>query len=177
MSLKQKMGRGLYNLYHKLLEKLNAIKGNPIDIAKGFATGAAVSVTPFVGFHALISLAVAKMSHQNGLAAVLGTILGNPWTFPLIWYADFHLGKLILYQDTISQNINFISIFKELYHTVIMLDFSRFFSDIYPIFLPMLIGCIPLYIVVWFTFFKILEKTLIKQQNNGENGHDIRTGL
>ena len=63
------------------MRKLDSLKGTPREIANGFATGVAMSFTPFVGFHLLLSLAVARLAGQNGIAAALGTIAGNPWTF------------------------------------------------------------------------------------------------
>ena len=94
-------------LYIKILKKLNSLKGKPQDISKGFATGVAMSFTPFVGFHILLSLFVAKIFKQNGTAATLGTIFGNPWTFPFIWYLTLHTGYLIVPQKIILNSKDF----------------------------------------------------------------------
>ena len=168
MSIIHKWKNGLQKLTNKILTKLDTLKGNAQSIAKGFATGAAVSFTPFVGFHAMLSLIIAKMTKQSSTAALLGTVVGNPWTFPLIWYGDLHLGRLLLQREQITDSINFIALFKEMFHTLIMLDFDRFFSDIYPVFFPMLIGCIPLYAIVWIVLSRLLSKALIKRKSGGE---------
>ena len=96
MSLITKAGLELQKIYQKTVRKLDSLKGTPQSIAKGFATGVAMSFTPFVGFHILLSLMVAKVTKQNGIAATLGTIAGNPWTFPLIWYTTLHTGHFYL---------------------------------------------------------------------------------
>ena len=164
MSLIKRLGRGLKNNSLKILSKLSVLKGSPQSIADGFATGAAVSFTPFVGFHIIISLMVAKMLKQNGVAAVLGTIIGNPWTFPFIWWATLHTGNFLLYGELYPHAVSFTTLFKELFHMVITLDFNGFISDIYPVFMPMLIGSIPFYIVVWYLFSKLIYKSLKKQK-------------
>jgi len=175
MSLIKKLGRGLQNFLRKIIRKLESLKGNNRSIADGFATGAAVSFTPFVGFHLIIALIWAKIMKQNGVAAALGTIVGNPWTFPLIWYADLHLGKIILIRETAEDKIDFIDLFKELFHCVIMLDFGRFFSDIYPVFMPMLVGSIPFCIVIWFLCAHLVLGILkSKTENGGKNDTGIR---
>ena len=43
MSLIKHLGLAIKNSYSRLLQKLNALKGSPQKIAKGFATGVAMS--------------------------------------------------------------------------------------------------------------------------------------
>ncbi len=177
MSLINKTGLELRKIYQKTIEKLDSLKGTPQSIAKGFATGVAMSFTPFVGFHILLSLTVAKITKQNGIAATLGTIAGNPWTFPLIWYATLHTGHFLLGHDAPHLPVNFKALFGELFHTVITLDFSTFLSDIWPVFYPMLIGCIPFYIAVWLLCSHLITRVLSKKTDNGDKTNDSRTGM
>lgn len=166
MSREKKEGRGLHNLYQKIIKKLTSIKGTPEAIAKGFATGVAMSFTPFVGFHLLLCLCVSKITKQNSISSALGTIAGNPWTFPFIWYAVLHVGLMILGHDAPEQDIDFKSLFKELFHCVINLDFSLFWVDIWPVFYPMLIGCIPLYVIIWQIVYHAIKHVLLKKTTN-----------
>lgn len=168
MSLIQKTGLELQHLYIKILKKLNSLKGNPKGISKGFATGVAMSFTPFVGFHILLSLFVAKIFKQNGTAATLGTIFGNPWTFPFIWYLTLHTGYLILPQKIILNSKDFKIFFTKLYHSIINLDFNLFLNDIWPIFLPMLIGSIPYFILVWWLVYYMSLKALSVKDTKGD---------
>ncbi|MBR5154132.1 MAG: DUF2062 domain-containing protein [Alphaproteobacteria bacterium] len=168
MSLITKMGLLLHKAYQRLFQKLDSIRGNPKEVAKGFATGVAMSFTPFVGFHILLSLVVAKITKQNGVAATLGTIAGNPWSFPIIWYLTFHTGIMIMGEGNNSLPANFKEFFVKLFHAIISLDFNLFIHDIWPIFLPMLIGCIPYYILVWYVISYLVEKSIMKPQNNGD---------
>ncbi|MBO5038490.1 MAG: DUF2062 domain-containing protein [Alphaproteobacteria bacterium] len=167
MSLLSKIGLGLKNIYNKTLNKLSALKGTPQSIAKGFATGAAMSFTPFVGFHLVLSLIVAKLTKQNGVAAALGTIVGNPWTFPFIWYLTLHTGHFMLGSEAPKLPVNFKTLFSELFHAVIKLDFNAFINDIWPVYYPMLIGCIPFYIGVWWSLSYLIKRVLTQNSNNG----------
>lgn len=168
MSLLSKLGLGLKNAYVNILDKLSSLKGTPENIAKGFATGAAMSFTPFVGFHLLLSFIVAKLTKQNGVAAALGTIVGNPWTFPFIWYLTLHTGHFMLSREAPQLPVDFKALFSELYHAVIKLDFNAFINDIWPIYYPMLIGCIPYYIGVWYLCSYLIKQVLAKNLHNGD---------
>lgn len=172
MSLINRAGLELKTLNQKIVNKLKSIRGTPESIAKGFSTGIAVSFTPFVGFHILIALLIAKISKQNGVAATLGTIAGNPWTFPLIWYATWHTGIFLGVDARNDEDIHFSAFFKELYHTVIMLDFNTFLSDIWPVFLTMLIGCIPFCIGIWFFAPKLIIHILKTKTAKGDKEND-----
>ena len=65
-------------------------------LAAGCAVGAFVSFTPYLGFHIAISIALAWLIRGNLIAAAIGTSVGNPLTFPLIWASTYQLGHAIL---------------------------------------------------------------------------------
>jgi len=68
----------------------------PHTVAIGMAAGAFASFTPFMGFHFIVAFFGAWMVRGNMLAAAIGTSIGNPLTFPFIWYATYNFGHLIL---------------------------------------------------------------------------------
>jgi hypothetical protein len=79
-----------------LVKRLTRLPGTPHSIAAGFACGAAISFTPFIGLHTLLSVLLAFLLRGNYLAAVVGTLVGNPWTFPVIWLTSYQLGHTLL---------------------------------------------------------------------------------
>lgn len=82
-----------------LLARLRRLPGTPHAIAAGFAAGAAMSMTPFLGGHVLLALALAWATRGNLLAATLGAlVVGNLWALPLILAAAYRLGCLLLGQ-------------------------------------------------------------------------------
>ena len=72
--------------------RLKRRNGSAHSIAMGFAAGAFASCTPFLGGHSFLAVAIAWPTGGSILAAVIGTIVGNPWTFPFIWVTSFELG-------------------------------------------------------------------------------------
>ncbi|MCX5515156.1 DUF2062 domain-containing protein [Kaistia algarum] len=117
-------------------KRLMRLSGSPHSIAAGFAVGVALAMTPFVGFHYLLCFAAAFLVRGNVLAAVLGTTIGNPLTFPVIWIATYETGSLIL--GWFGREHTAMS-FKEISHGLL----NDSLHNIWPIFEPMLIGSIP----------------------------------
>lgn len=79
-----------------LLMRLTRLSGTAHTIALGFACGAAISFTPFVGLHIALAVLLAWLFRGHLIAAVVGTVVGNPWTFPFIWLATYKLGQMML---------------------------------------------------------------------------------
>lgn len=82
---------GLY-VWHRLAR----LKDSPHGIAAGVASGVAISFTPFMGFHLIGAMGLALATRGNVLAAWIGTLVGNPWTFPLIWLVIYRIGAFAL---------------------------------------------------------------------------------
>jgi uncharacterized protein len=68
---------------------------DPREVALGLAIGAAVSVTPLVGFHAVLALLIASVTPSNRLAALASTQLGNPLTLPFFFWLEIEIGGWI----------------------------------------------------------------------------------
>lgn len=64
-------------------------------IAAGLACGAAISFTPLVGTHFIQAGVLAFVLRANLLASFVGTFIGNPWTFPIIWWCSFRVGSYL----------------------------------------------------------------------------------
>lgn len=153
----------LSGLWHHLLDRLEELSGTPQSIAAGFACGVAVSFTPFLGFHCILAAAMAWFIRGNVLAAAIGTVAGNPWTFPFIWISVLYTGRLILggaYEQ--SAQVDFLHFFEKSTHALLSFDFSAFLTDIWPVLWPMIIGCIPFVLVVWFITYYLLKAALSK---------------
>ena len=98
------MGLRRYGQYLK--HKIGRIKGSDYSIAAGFACGAAVSMTPFLGLHFIMGAILAWMIGANVLVSAIGTAVGNPWTFPVIFYLSNDLGNRILGNDEQMATMN-----------------------------------------------------------------------
>ena len=79
-----------------LVKRVTRMPGTPHSLAAGFACGAAISFTPFVGFHLIGAALLCFFARGNYLASAVGTVVGNPATFPFIWVASYRLGHWLL---------------------------------------------------------------------------------
>jgi uncharacterized protein len=78
-----------------IFKRIIRITATPHAIAAGVAAGVFSSFTPFMGLHILLALAIAWLIAGNLAAAALGTMVGNPLTFPLIWASTWEVGHKI----------------------------------------------------------------------------------
>jgi uncharacterized protein len=78
------------------MHRLARMDVSPHTLAMGFAAGAFASFTPFVGFHFILAALLAWMLRGNLIASAVGTVVGNPVTFPFIWIATYNLGAYTL---------------------------------------------------------------------------------
>lgn len=76
--------------------RMQRLAASPHAIALGVSFGIFASFTPFMGIHILLAIVLAYLLSGNILAAALGTVFGNPLTFPLIWMAGYQFGALLL---------------------------------------------------------------------------------
>jgi uncharacterized protein (DUF2062 family) len=98
----QKLGRfvwpkqGFKRSVRYLAHRLKRLPATPHAIAAGCASGAAMSFLPLVGLHFILSFGLAWLVRGNMIAAALGTAVGNPLTFPIIYSSAYRLGRQIL---------------------------------------------------------------------------------
>jgi len=122
-------------------------------IALGFAVGVFVSFTPYLGLHGLLAILISSVLSASIFAALMGTLIGNPWTFPLFFRWSSKLGHLILYQECvpIKLNANLEGGLKAYFSFENMLHYWK------DILYPMTIGGIPLGIAFGFVFYFIIK--------------------
>ena len=94
--------------------RLQRLPGSPHSIALGFACGVLTSFSPFFGFHILLAMALAWMLRVSLVASALGTVVGNPLTFPIIITTSIEFGRLILGEDPLTSAGS-----KEYYETIV----------------------------------------------------------
>jgi uncharacterized protein len=119
----------------------------PHTIALGFAAGAFVSCSPFVGLHFIFAAVLAYVTRGNILASALGTAVGNPLTFPFIWAGSYRIGVAILggrhaKKPPIDIGLGVL---------------SHSWDSLWPVLKPMLIGSIPIGIVVWIVSYFLVR--------------------
>lgn len=73
--------------------RLIRLKDTTYSITSGLATGTSISFTPLPGTHLLFGAGFNWLLRGNFIAFVIGTLVGNPWTIPFMWYGSYKLGK------------------------------------------------------------------------------------
>jgi hypothetical protein len=128
-------------------------------IANGLACGAAVSFSPLVGTHFVQAAILAYLIRGNILASLIGTAVGNPWTFPFMWYASYVLGVNIF---TLFGVTGFESMPEELSFSGLLTIISE---KPLSLFIPWLIGGYVLVLLSW-PFYYIAFYFLVRAGKN-----------
>jgi uncharacterized protein len=100
-----------------------------------------VSFTPLLGLHFLLAIFFAFLFRGNIIAALIGTFVGNPITFPFIWGLIYKIGIFI--SDNTDNNLNF------------QINTEMILNQTFEIFVPMLIGGMILAVPIWLTTYLI----------------------
>lgn len=134
--------------------RLARLQDSPHGIAAGVASGVAISFTPFVGFHLIGAMGVALATRGNVIAAWIGTLIGNPWTFPLIWVIIHRLGTwmLGLAPSTDAEKLS------------LELLIRRPGEAFGPLLLPMAVGGLPLALASWFATYWPVRRAIERFQ-------------
>jgi uncharacterized protein (DUF2062 family) len=79
--------------YYRFLK----IRGNPREIALGFALGIFVGMTPFMGLHTAIAVPLAALLKWNKFSAALAVWISNPLSAPVIYGVTYFVGAKVLF--------------------------------------------------------------------------------
>jgi uncharacterized protein len=82
--------------YIKTYERFLKIRGNPREIALGFALGIFIGFTPTLGLHMAIAVFFAALLKWNKIASAVGVWITNPATAPFIYAFTYLVGAKIL---------------------------------------------------------------------------------
>ena len=162
----------LHSYYRNLATKINRIisyyqlrlarlPDSNYAISSGFACGAMVSFTPLLGFHFVLAIIFAYLIRGNFIAALIGTVIGNPITFPFIWGLIYKVGTYVT-------NIKLEKITHEI-------NFDMIVNQTYEIFFPMLVGGLIIAPLVWITTYYLIYSFIAsyKKRKNKKNKRSL----
>lgn len=72
------------------------IRGNPREIALGFALGLFIGMSPYMGIHMAIAVFFAAVFKWNKFAAATGVWISNPLTAPILYSFTYYTGSKFL---------------------------------------------------------------------------------
>ncbi len=132
--------------------RIGRLRATPHAVAAGVAAGVSVSFLPLSGAHFLLAAALAWATRGNLVASAIGTLAGNPWTFPPIWIGSYELGLLMLPGTEGMPRLGvgaFAQLFANLVRSVITADLDLFMDAVWPFWMPMMVGGLPLALASW----------------------------
>ncbi|MCB2147741.1 MAG: DUF2062 domain-containing protein [Deltaproteobacteria bacterium] len=89
--------------FGQMLVRMRQLEGSPHYLALGMAVGIFVSITPIIPLQTIVAVFLAFLVRGSKSAAALGTWLSNPLTIPVVYYANYKLGCMLLgYQKTLD---------------------------------------------------------------------------
>lgn len=95
---KQSFRRLLQYFYWRLLR----LQGRTEAIARGLACGVFAGLFPLFGIQTIIGVLLAIPLRGNKIMAVAGTWVSNPLTYVPIYAFNFHIGRLLLNDNTLT---------------------------------------------------------------------------
>ena len=84
--------KGFLRVWKYLALRLSRLNTSRHAIAAGFAAGVSFSITPLLGLHIVLAGLLTFVTRGSYLAAILGTFVGNPLTFPFFFAATYWVG-------------------------------------------------------------------------------------
>ena len=126
--------------YYRL--RLARLPASAYAVSSGFACGSMVSFTPLLGLHFILAVVFAFLIRGNFIAALIGTVVGNPITFPFIWGLIYQVGTYVtsIKHSNLSNDINF----------------EMIINQTYEIFFPMFVGGIIIAPFVWVITYLVI---------------------
>lgn len=131
--------------------RLWRLSGSPHAIAIGCAAGVFIGFTPLYGMQFMLAGLLAWVLGGSILAALLGTFVANPLSFPLIWFSTYKIGCVMLTGNLLGTcgalpeglagwaSAIFARLMDFSAETAIML-----FQGVWPVVKPMALGSLPL---------------------------------
>lgn len=134
-------------------KRILRLSGSPHAVSAGVAAGVAASMTPFIGFHFIMAFVLAFIVRGNMVAAALGTFIGNPLTFPIIWAAAYELGSHLSGAGRSAP--------AALAEGML----SKSFSEVLTVFQPLVIGSVPLAVATGLIAYVTVRKVVTAYKN------------
>jgi hypothetical protein len=142
------------------------------DIAMGLAAGCVVSWTPTWGIQILQCLVFCKITRANFLASVIGTLFGNPWTFPILIWISYIVGAFFLEVTGLEDYFMFLSS-----DTVVHADIPADRDYHMPAFIPTLVGgymmAVLTFPLFYYSFYYMIKAARAAKTTVGAKVHVI----
>lgn len=138
--------------------RLIRLQDSPSKISRGIASGVAISFIPLPGTHFIHAFVLAWFLQGNILASLAATWVGNPWTFPIMWYFAYVTGVGLFRAfgwETSDLPAHFT--WDDLWHALT--------TDPYPLILPWMLGGYLICALTWPITYYLVHPLIAKAQH------------
>ncbi|MAS87372.1 MAG: hypothetical protein CMH30_05280 [Micavibrio sp.] len=101
------MGWGRYGTMLWLRLKRVSVQASNTSVAAGLSFGWLISFNPLLGTHTIWILVFSFIFGFNFIAAMIGSLVGNVWTFPALLWVSYQVGDFILHLFNMSAQSGF----------------------------------------------------------------------
>lgn len=152
---------GWRRTFRYVQHRLIRIKDTTPSIARGMAFGASISFAPIPGTHMILAGVLSWITRSNVLASMIGTVVGNPWTFPPMWWGAYKVGTFVfsaldLPVREMPENFTWSNLMHEIA------------TDPLGLFVPWVCGGLILGVLAWPIFY-ILFYRLVREARQGKH--------
>lgn len=145
--------------------RLRRLSDSPHAVAVGFAAGVYSAVTPFLGTHMIMAALIAWAIGGSIVAALLGTFVGNPLTYPVFWYSTYEVGNLMLGGTVAKQRIDLSDGI-----------FQSSLEQLWPILKPMSLGSVPVGLALAALSYVLVKPMVEAYQHRRRREIGLRSG-
>jgi uncharacterized protein (DUF2062 family) len=101
IEIKQVQTESLFGIIRRVYKRFIEIRGEPREVALGFALGIFIGMTPTIGVQTPIAIFFAALFKWSKLSAAVGVWISNPLTAPIIYGVAYITGAKFLHLDPV----------------------------------------------------------------------------
>ena len=130
-----------------------SVQDSPHRIAAAFSLGVFIGMSPLLGLHTVLGIAIASLCRLNRLVTLVGVFITNPWTIVPIYTFGTWLGAKLLGVSHILPDIDW-------HHITI----TAFINDFRPLVMPFIVGSTALGVVSGIIGYIVIYKAVKKSR-------------
>jgi len=139
------------------LRNILSLKDSPHRLALAFAVGVFIGMSPLLGLHTVLGIAVAWIFRLNRIVTITGVFVTNPWTIVPIYTFSTWLGAQCLGMKHIIPEIDWSHI-----------TFTYFFYELKPLLIPFIFGTLLVGLISAVISYFLIYHTVKKAHSNAK---------
>jgi len=145
----------LFERLRSTVSQVLRVEGTPHRLAFTFALGVFVGMSPFIGIHVVIALALAWIFNLNRIAILSGVFINNPWSMIPLYTFSTWIGTLILEPDLAISDVDWRGI-----------TLGTIVSDLGSLVLPFIVGTVLVGTVTALISYMVVRKMAESAREN-----------